>query len=170
MLAGYIHQYNSLNSHPDVLKSLYSPLQPSSSLEGLRQTFCNLFTFLIHFITQYPCLIFKPQNLETSFGDYSISQCMIIFLFMYAIHVMQPTRMKITFVNTYPTLDSWNVKNLNSVISICWCYRYHDGRLSDQQMALLQYQRENLHFLSEEVCHNLNHPLIVDYIHFNWYW
>lgn len=61
---GYIHQYNSLNSHPDVLKSLYSPLQPSSSLEGLR---------------------------------------------------------------------------------------YYDGRLSDQQMALLQYQRENLHFLSEEI-------------------
>ncbi|KAL5141259.1 Protein FIP1 [Glycine soja] len=28
---------------------------------------------------------------------------------------------------------------------------YHDGRLSDQQMALLQYQRENLHFLSEEI-------------------
>lgn len=61
---GYIHQYNSLNSHPDVLKSLYSPLQPASSLEGLR---------------------------------------------------------------------------------------YYDGRLSDQQMALLQYQRENLHFLSEEI-------------------
>ncbi|KAA8534772.1 hypothetical protein F0562_029786 [Nyssa sinensis] len=62
---GYIHQYNSLDSQPDVLKSLYSPLQPSSSLEGLR---------------------------------------------------------------------------------------YHDGgRLSDQQMALLQYQRENLHFLSEEI-------------------
>ncbi|CAL0325501.1 unnamed protein product [Lupinus luteus] len=62
---GYIHQYNSLNSHPDVLKSLYSPLQPSNSLEGLR---------------------------------------------------------------------------------------YHDGgRLSDQQMALLQYQRENLHFLSQEI-------------------
>ncbi|TXG61661.1 hypothetical protein EZV62_013024 [Acer yangbiense] len=60
----YVHQYNSLNSQPDVLNSLYSPLQPSSSLEGLR---------------------------------------------------------------------------------------YHDGgRLSDQQMALLQYQRENLHFLSEE--------------------
>ncbi|XP_060674785.1 protein FIP1 [Ziziphus jujuba] len=62
---GYVHQYNSLNSQPDVLKSLYSPLQPASSLEGLR---------------------------------------------------------------------------------------YHDaGRLSDQQMALLQYQRENLHFLSEEI-------------------
>ncbi|XP_059634733.1 protein FIP1 isoform X2 [Cornus florida] len=62
---GYVHQYNSLDSQPDVLKSLYSPLQPSSSLEGLR---------------------------------------------------------------------------------------YHDGgRLSDQQMALLQYQRENLHFLSEEI-------------------
>ncbi|KAK2645227.1 hypothetical protein Ddye_020422 [Dipteronia dyeriana] len=61
----YVHQYNSLNSQPDVLNSLYSPLQPSSSLEGLR---------------------------------------------------------------------------------------YHDGgRLSDQQMALLQYQRENLHFLSEEI-------------------
>ncbi|KAG5071034.1 hypothetical protein JHK86_006245 [Glycine max] len=28
---------------------------------------------------------------------------------------------------------------------------YYDGRLSDQQMALLQYQRENLHFLSEEI-------------------
>ncbi|KAI4335208.1 hypothetical protein L6164_013877 [Bauhinia variegata] len=56
---GYIHQYNSLNSQPDVMKSLYSPLQPSTSLEGLR--------------------------------------------------------------------------------------------LSDQQMALLQYQRENLHFLSEEI-------------------
>lgn len=62
---GYVHQYNSLDSQPDVLKSLYSPLQPSSSLEGLR---------------------------------------------------------------------------------------YHDGsRLSDQQMALLQYQRENIHFLSEEI-------------------
>ncbi|KAL5572342.1 hypothetical protein UlMin_021939 [Ulmus minor] len=62
---GYVHQYNSLNSQPDVLKSLYSPLQPSSSLEGLRY--------------------------------------------------------------------------------------YDAGRLSDQQMALLQYQRENLHFLSEEI-------------------
>ncbi|KAG9140941.1 hypothetical protein Leryth_010458 [Lithospermum erythrorhizon] len=63
--AGYVHQYNSLDSEPDVLKSLYSPLQPSSSLEDVR---------------------------------------------------------------------------------------YHDGgRLSDQQMALLQYQRENLHFLSEEI-------------------
>lgn len=62
---GYIHQYNALDSQPDVLKSLYSPLQPSSSLEGSR---------------------------------------------------------------------------------------YHDGgRLSDQQMALLQYQRENIHFLSEEI-------------------
>ncbi|XP_057767174.1 protein FIP1-like isoform X1 [Salvia miltiorrhiza] len=62
---GYVHQYNSLDSQPDVLNSLYSPLQQSSPLEGLR---------------------------------------------------------------------------------------YHDGgRLSDQQMALLQYQRENLHFLSEEI-------------------
>ena len=60
-----MHQYNSLNSQPDVLKSLYSPLQPSSSLEGLRYQ--------------------------------------------------------------------------------------EGGRLSDQQMALLQYQRENLHFLSEEI-------------------
>ncbi|XP_050937324.1 protein FIP1 isoform X4 [Cucumis melo] len=61
----YVQKYNSLNSQPDVLKSLYSPLQQSSSLEDLR---------------------------------------------------------------------------------------YHDvGRLSDQQMALLQYQRENLHFLNEEI-------------------
>ncbi|XP_010520543.1 PREDICTED: uncharacterized protein LOC104799620 [Tarenaya hassleriana] len=61
---GYVHQYNSVNSQPDVLNSLYSPLQPSA-LEGVR---------------------------------------------------------------------------------------YHEaGRLSDQQMALLQYQRENLHFLSEEI-------------------
>lgn len=36
--------------------------------------------------------------------------------------------------------------------------RYYEGRLSDQQTALLQYQRENLHFLSEEVS-NI-HPLI----------
>ncbi|KAL8128540.1 hypothetical protein V2J09_017695, partial [Rumex salicifolius] len=61
----FVHQYNSLNSHPDVLKSLYSPLQASSPLEELRY--------------------------------------------------------------------------------------YDGGRLSDQQMALLQYQRENLHFLSEEI-------------------
>ncbi|KAF5202479.1 Fip1 [Thalictrum thalictroides] len=62
---GCVHQYNSLNSQPDVLKSLYSALQPSSDLEELR---------------------------------------------------------------------------------------YHDGgRLSDQQMALLQYQRENIHYLSEEI-------------------
>ncbi|XP_073010625.1 protein FIP1-like isoform X3 [Typha latifolia] len=63
--AGCIHKYNSLNGQPDVLKSLYSALQPSNSLD-------------------------EP--------------------------------------------------------------RYYDGgRLSDQQMALLQYQRENLHYLSEEV-------------------
>lgn len=37
-----------------------------------------------------------------------------------------------------------------------WCNRYHEGgRLSDEQMALLQYQRENLHFLSEEVFDDL---------------
>jgi hypothetical protein len=64
ILVGYVRQYNSVNSQPDVLNSLYSPLQPAA-LEGLR---------------------------------------------------------------------------------------YHEaGRLSDQQMALLQYQRENLHYLSEEV-------------------
>ncbi|OAY54003.1 protein FIP1 [Manihot esculenta] len=64
---GYLHHYNSLDSQPDILKSLYTPLQQSSPLEELR---------------------------------------------------------------------------------------YHDsGRLSDQQMALLQYQRENLHFLSEEILH-----------------
>lgn len=34
--AGYVHQYSALDSQPDVLKSLYSPLQPSSSLEELR--------------------------------------------------------------------------------------------------------------------------------------
>ncbi|XP_071908948.1 protein FIP1-like isoform X2 [Coffea arabica] len=62
---GYVHQYNALDSQPDVLKSLYSPLQPSSSLEELRH--------------------------------------------------------------------------------------HEGGRLSDQQMALLQYQRENIHFLSEEI-------------------
>ncbi|CAM0943732.1 unnamed protein product [Alopecurus aequalis] len=60
----YIHKYNSLNGRPDILRSLYSALQPSSTLEDRR---------------------------------------------------------------------------------------YYDGRLSDQQMALLQYQRENIHYLSEEV-------------------
>jgi hypothetical protein len=64
VFVGYVRQYNSVNSQPDVLNSLYSPLQPAA-LEGLR---------------------------------------------------------------------------------------YHEaGRLSDQQMALLQYQRENLHYLSEEL-------------------
>lgn len=40
-----------------------------------------------------------------------------------------------------------------SLIKYALCYdRYYDaGSLSDQQMALLQYQRENLHYLSEEV-------------------
>ncbi|KAI3997474.1 hypothetical protein MKX01_008081 [Papaver californicum] len=65
LYVAYVHQYNCLNSQPDVLKSLYSALQPASPLEDLR---------------------------------------------------------------------------------------YHDGgRLSDQQMALLQYQRENIHYLSEEI-------------------
>jgi chromosome segregation ATPase len=66
LFTGHIHKYNSLNGHPDILRSLYSALQlqPSSSLEERR---------------------------------------------------------------------------------------YYDGRFSDQQMALLQYQRENIHYLSEEV-------------------
>lgn len=46
---------------------------------------------------------------------------------------------------------NWIVQNVNTIISMSWCRRYYDARLSDQQMALLQYQRENLHFLSEEV-------------------
>lgn len=38
--------------------------------------------------------------------------------------------------------------------------RYYDGgRLSDQQMALLQYQRENLHYLNEEVSIKLGNEL-----------
>ena len=61
----YIHKYNSLDGRPDILQSLYSALQPSTT-----------------------------------------------------------------------TLED---------------RRYYDGRLSDQQMALLQYQRENIHYLSEEV-------------------
>ncbi|PIN23099.1 hypothetical protein CDL12_04190 [Handroanthus impetiginosus] len=78
---GYVYQYNSLDSQPDVLDSLYSPLQQSSSLEGLR----------------------------ASIGARGW------------LHLITPSK-------------------------------YHDGgRLSDQQMALLQYQRENLHFLSEEI-------------------
>ncbi|KAL5213518.1 hypothetical protein ABZP36_024365 [Zizania latifolia] len=60
----HIHKYNSLDGWPDILQSLYSALQPSSTLEDRR---------------------------------------------------------------------------------------YYDGRLSDQQMALFQYQRENIHYLSEEV-------------------
>jgi len=68
---------------------------------------------------------------------------------------------EITFANTYQTLGFWIVKNVNCVISMPWCNRYHDGRLSDQQMALLQYQRENLHFLSEEVSQDLKLSLIV---------
>ncbi|KMZ60465.1 hypothetical protein ZOSMA_59G00250 [Zostera marina] len=64
---GCVHQYNKLDEQPDILKPLFSALQPSSSLEDLR---------------------------------------------------------------------------------------YHDGgRLSDQQMALLQYQRETIHFLNEEILH-----------------
>lgn len=39
--------------------------------------------------------------------------------------------------------------------------RYYDGRFSDQQMALLQYQRENIHYLSEEVLGRS-----MQYIHF----
>ncbi|KAF8401097.1 hypothetical protein HHK36_014400 [Tetracentron sinense] len=83
---GCVHQYNSLNSQPDVLKSLYSALQPSSSLEELRS---------LHLCSMLSSLLGFEGNGEG--------------------------------------------------------FRYHDGgRLSDQQMALLQYQRENLHYLSEE--------------------
>ncbi|CAL4885601.1 unnamed protein product [Urochloa decumbens] len=60
----HIHKYNSLDGQPDILRSLYSALQPSNTFED---------------------------------------------------------------------------------------QRYYDARLSDQQMALLQYQRENIHYLSEEV-------------------
>nr|XP_027072157.1 protein FIP1-like [Coffea arabica] len=40
----------------------------------------------------------------------------------------------------------------NAIVRTPCCDRHHEGgRLSDQQMALLQYQRENIHFLSEEI-------------------
>lgn len=60
----HIHKYNSLDGQPDILRSLYSALRPSNTLED---------------------------------------------------------------------------------------QRYYDAHISDQQMALLQYQRENIHYLSEEV-------------------
>lgn len=45
-----------------------------------------------------------------------------------------------------------HVYMFDEISKVFWCNRYYEGgRLSDQQMALLQYQRENLHFLSEEV-------------------
>lgn len=92
MFLGYVHQYNSLTSQPDVLKSLYSPLQSSSSLEGLR---------------------LDKDDLKVIDALYERIE-------------------RVTLISIW-----WN--------------RYHDGRLSDQQMALLQYQRENIHFLCEEV-------------------
>lgn len=46
-----------------------------------------------------------------------------------------------------------------------WDDRYHDGgRLSDQQMALLQYQQENIHFLNEEVCNHWSVVALADII------
>jgi hypothetical protein len=34
--SGHIHRYNSLNGQPDILRSLYSALQPSNTLEDRR--------------------------------------------------------------------------------------------------------------------------------------
>lgn len=55
MLAGCVHQYNSLDCQPDVLKSLYSSLQPSSPLEELRQGLVaiSIFLFLLSFCNYY---------------------------------------------------------------------------------------------------------------------
>jgi hypothetical protein len=36
VLAGHIHKYNSLDGQPDILRSLYSALQPSSTSEDRR--------------------------------------------------------------------------------------------------------------------------------------
>jgi hypothetical protein len=35
-LSGHIHKYNSLDAQPDILRSLYSALQPSSTSEDRR--------------------------------------------------------------------------------------------------------------------------------------
>jgi hypothetical protein len=45
------------------------------------------------------------------------------------------------------------------ICKIAFC-RYYDTRLSDQQMALLQYQRQNIHYLSEEVFEFWNEKVV----------
>lgn len=51
------------------------------------------------------------------------------------------------------------------ILFVCLKSRYHEaGRLSDQQMALLQYQRENLHYLSEEV--RITWNILISTFHF----
>jgi hypothetical protein len=46
--------------------------------------------------------------------------------------------------------DKCSILALLWIGKVAFC-RYYDTRLSDQQMALLQYQRDNIHYLSEEV-------------------
>lgn len=49
IMVGYVRQYNSVNSQPDVLNSLYSPLQPAA-LEGLRYFHNHTATLLLVFM------------------------------------------------------------------------------------------------------------------------
>ncbi|KAG4956941.1 hypothetical protein JHK85_043321 [Glycine max] len=101
---------------------------------------CDVLLLLLTGIFQQ-YLVYQVQKIRLQ-GYYSFSQKLkFIVRIPFAITAYGTAAMLLVIV--------W--KPYTGFLSISAILRYHDGRLSDQQMALLQYQRENLHFLSEEV-------------------
>jgi hypothetical protein len=63
--AGHIHRYNSLEGQPDILRSLYSALQPSNTFEDRRYN-CN---------RHNNCKVFSCD--QTNFYIWTFDKCQI---------------------------------------------------------------------------------------------
>ncbi|KAF1864536.1 hypothetical protein Lal_00021961 [Lupinus albus] len=121
---------------------IFRPLEDRISQDLISPVLCScdvLLLLLTGIFQQY--LVYQVHKIRLQ-GYYSFSQKLkFIVRIPFAITAYGTAAMLLLIL--------W--KPYTGVLTISAILRYYDGRLSDQQMALLQYQRENLHFLSEEI-------------------
>ncbi|OIW21732.1 hypothetical protein TanjilG_09069 [Lupinus angustifolius] len=121
---------------------IFRPLQDRISQDLISPVLCScdvLLLLLTGIFQQY--LVYQVHKIRLQ-GYYSFSQKLkFIVRIPFAITAYGTAAMLLLIL--------W--KPYTGFLTISAILRYYDGRLSDQQMALLQYQRENLHFLSEEI-------------------
>uniref|UniRef100_A0A0E0K5W6 Uncharacterized protein n=1 Tax=Oryza punctata TaxID=4537 RepID=A0A0E0K5W6_ORYPU len=80
-----------------------------------------------------------------------VASMLLIIVWQPLVHILSVYLLLRIAIVVEAICAGWHIHKYNSLNGHPDILRYYDGHLSDQQMALLQYQRENIHYLSEEV-------------------